>query len=117
MGRGLGLGLDCIGRLGGIVQERDGIQRRKEAPTGGVHLSVGGGDGADTLLGRRDSGPGSNLGLGQNRPPGPFILFSISFPFSFLFSDLIQSLFANFIQTNSNKVLNYSNIYCNVLNQ
>jgi hypothetical protein len=45
MGRGLGLGLDCIGRLGGIVQERDGVQGRKEAPTGGVHLSAGGGDG------------------------------------------------------------------------
>jgi hypothetical protein len=119
MGRGLGLGLDCIGRLGGVVQERDGVQKRKEAPTGGVHLSVGGGDGADTLLGRRDSGPGPNSGLGQNRPPipRPFILFSISFPFSFLFPYLIQSLSANFIQTNSNKVLNYSNIYCNVLNQ
>jgi hypothetical protein len=45
MGRGLGLGLDCIGRLGGVVQERDGIQGRKEAPIGGVHLSAGGGDG------------------------------------------------------------------------
>jgi hypothetical protein len=45
VGRGLGLGLDCIGRLGDIVQERDGVQGRKEAPTGGVHLSAGGGDG------------------------------------------------------------------------
>jgi hypothetical protein len=55
--------------------------------------------------------------LGQNGSPRPFILFPNSFPFSFLFSDLIQSLFANFMQTNSNKVLNYSNILSNVLNQ
>jgi hypothetical protein len=64
VGRGLGLGLDCIGRLGGVVQERDSVQRRNEAPTGGVHLSAGGGDGADTLSGRRDSGLGPDSGLG-----------------------------------------------------
>jgi hypothetical protein len=83
MGRGLGLGLDCIGRLGGGVQERDGVQRRKEAPIGGVHLSVGGGDGVDTLSGRRDSGPRPNLGLGQNRPPA---FYSFFYFFSFFFS-------------------------------
>jgi hypothetical protein len=85
VGRGLGLGLDCIGRLGGVVQERDGIQGRKETPTGGVHLSAGGGDGTDTLSGRRDSWPGPNSGLGQNRPPPPrpFILFFYFFSFYF----------------------------------
>jgi hypothetical protein len=103
VGRGLGLGLDCIEQLGGVVQERDGVQGRKEAPKGGVHLLAGGGDGADTLSGRRDSGPGPNSGLGQNHPPGLLFFFSISFPFYFLFSDLIQSLLQisfNPIQTN-----------------
>jgi hypothetical protein len=81
---GLGFCADCIGRLGGVVQERDGVQRRKEAPTGGVHLSAGGGYGADTLSGRRNSGLGPNSGLGQNRSPG--LLFFFSYFFSFFFS-------------------------------
>jgi hypothetical protein len=87
MGRGLGLWLDCIGRLGGVVQERDSVQGRKEAPKGGVHLSAGGGDGADTLSGKRDSGPGPNSRLGQNHPPG--LLFFFLFLFLFIFCFLI----------------------------
>jgi hypothetical protein len=42
---------------------------------------------ANTLSGRRDSGPGPNSGLGQNRPPG--LLFFFLFLFLFLFYFLI----------------------------
>jgi hypothetical protein len=82
-------------------------------PTGGAHLAVDEREGEDTLLGFVRLGLGLDSRLGRI---GPLRSLLYIFFVSFLFSDLIQSLFANFIQTNSNKVINYSNIYCNFLN-
>jgi hypothetical protein len=45
-------------------------------------------------------------GRAKSDPAAFFLFFYFFFPFLFLFSDLVQSLFANFIQTNSNEVLN-----------
>jgi hypothetical protein len=82
-------------------------------PTGGAHLSVDEIEGEDTLSGFVRLGLRLDSRLGRIGPLRPFYIFY----FIFRFCDLIHSLFANFIQTNSNKVINYSNIYCNVLNQ
>jgi hypothetical protein len=61
-------------------------------------------------------GRGLDRRLGQIGPLRPFPISFIHFPFSFLFSDLVQIPFVNFNQTNSNKFLNCSNLLSNVLN-
>jgi hypothetical protein len=66
-------------------------QGKEMTSTGGVHLSAGGGDGADTLSGRRDSGPGPTTGPDRFGPPGLSsfffcsLIFFLFLVFSFLF--------------------------------
>jgi hypothetical protein len=114
MGRGLGLGLDCIGRLGGVVQERDGIQGRKEALTGGVHLSAGGGDGRIPFRVCPGMGHGPNLERGQTVPPRPFLLFLFLFPFSFLFYHFFYIICKN-ASNQFNHFQKFSKNQCNAL--
>jgi hypothetical protein len=92
MGRGLGFWAgEEIDGGGGVGREQATCQRKKEVPTGWVHLWVGGRERKNTLSGLGDSGLGRLWRLGRNRPHGPF-LFSYFFSL-FLFTDLLFLLY------------------------
>jgi hypothetical protein len=71
---------------------RSPCQRKRKVPIGGAHLSMEEERAADTLSGKRDSGPGLAFGTGLNGIPLALFLFLFSFSF-FLFSVLFHIFF------------------------
>jgi hypothetical protein len=116
-------GLGLVGKLGfarggGLRSDggdarraRDGHRPGEEETDGWVPPVRGEEAERETLLGLCVSGPGQDSGLGQKWPPAAFFIFFISFPFIFSYFLFSFITLAKFVQINSNKILNSSNIH------
>jgi hypothetical protein len=98
-------------RLGGVGLGRDSCPGKETTPTGGPPLSASDGEKPVPIRFGWILGHGPDLWPGQIGPQRPFSFSFILFPFSFMFSDLFRSPFANLFQTQSNKLLNSSTIH------